>query len=110
MRVFRSKWFVKFALKEHISDATLCEAVNDAEIGNMDAEYGGGAINQRIARPNKGKSGGTGRLSFSDGVTEHFSSMRFRRADDITKVSLRNGPSRTLQKEPLRSPMQRLSS
>ena len=58
MRVFRSKWFVKFARKEHISDATLCGAIKDAEIGDIDAEYGGGAINQSIARPNKGKSGG----------------------------------------------------
>ena len=58
MWVFNSKWFVNFALKEHISDATLCGAVNDAEIGNIDAEYGGGVIKQRVARPNKGKSGG----------------------------------------------------
>jgi len=38
MRVFKSKWFVKFARKECISDVTLCEAVKDAEIGNIDAD------------------------------------------------------------------------
>ena len=36
----------------------LCEVVKDAEIGKIDADYGGGVIKQRIARPNEGKSGG----------------------------------------------------
>jgi len=58
MRVFKSKWFVKFARKEHISDVTPCEALKAAEIGNIDADYGDGVIKQTIARPNKGKSGG----------------------------------------------------
>ena len=55
MRIFKNKWFVR---KEGISDATLCEAVKDAEAGNINADYGGGVIKQRIARPNEGKSGG----------------------------------------------------
>lgn len=58
MRVFKSKRFAKFARKERISDARLCEAVEDAERGLIDADYGGGVIKQRIARPNEGKSGG----------------------------------------------------
>jgi len=32
--------------------------VEDAERGLIDADYGGGVIKQRIARPNEGKSGG----------------------------------------------------
>ena len=47
-----------FARKERISDAKLCEVVKDIEAGKIDADYGGGVIKQRIARPNKGKSGG----------------------------------------------------
>ena len=58
MRVLKNKWFVKFAHKDRIRDATLCAAVKDAESGNIDADYGGGVIKQRIARPNEGKSGG----------------------------------------------------
>ena len=58
MRVFKSKWFVQFAHKERISDVKLCEVVKDAESGKIDADYGGGVIKQRIARPNEGKSGG----------------------------------------------------
>ena len=36
----------------------LCKAVADAESGQVDADYGGGVMKQRIARPNEGKSGG----------------------------------------------------
>ena len=58
MRIFKNKQFAKFARKECISDSKLCEVVKDAEAGKIDADYGGGVIKQRIARPNKGKSGG----------------------------------------------------
>ena len=56
-RIFKSKWFVRFAHKERISDAKLCEAISDADKGNVNADYGGGVIKQRIARPGQGKSG-----------------------------------------------------
>lgn len=58
MRIFRNKWFSKFAKKEGISDQKLIKAVTDADDGNIDADYGGGVIKQRIARPQEGKSGG----------------------------------------------------
>lgn len=58
VRIFKNRWFVRFARKEGISDAKLREAVKDAEAGNINADYGGGLIKQRIARPNEGKSGG----------------------------------------------------
>ena len=32
--------------------------MENAEAGKIDADYGGGVIKQRIARPNEGKSGG----------------------------------------------------
>ncbi len=58
MRIFKNKWFARFARKERISDAKLCEVVKDADQGNIDADYGGGVIKQRIARPQQGKSSG----------------------------------------------------
>ena len=58
MQIFTNKWFAKFAKEEEILDKELCEAVRDAERGFIDADYGGGVIKQRIARPNEGKSGG----------------------------------------------------
>jgi hypothetical protein len=58
VRIFKSKRFAKFARKQRITDANLIDAVSDAEQGLIDADYGGGVIKQRIARPNEGKSGG----------------------------------------------------
>lgn len=58
MRIFKNTWFAKFARKEGISDVMLLQAIQAAEKGNVDADYGGGVIKQRIARQNQGKSGG----------------------------------------------------
>ncbi len=58
MRIFKNKRFSKFARKEGISDEKLIQAVRDVDDGNIDADYGGGVIKQRIARPQEGKSGG----------------------------------------------------
>ena len=64
MRVFKNGWFQKFARKENISDAMLCEAVARAERGQIDADLGSGLIKQRLARPGAGKSGGFRTLVF----------------------------------------------
>ena len=58
MRIFKNKWFAKFARKERISGEKLIQAVQDVDAGNIDADYGGGVIKQRIARRKGGKSGG----------------------------------------------------
>jgi hypothetical protein len=55
---FQKQVVLKFAGEEGIQDKELCEAVSEAERGLIDADYGGGVIKQRIARPNEGKSGG----------------------------------------------------
>ncbi len=64
MRVFKNLWFARFARKERISDAVLCDAVSRAEKGLVDADLGGGVIKQRVARPGAGKSGGYRTLIF----------------------------------------------
>ena len=64
MRLFKSSRFHKFARKEKISDAMLCEAVKRAERGLIDADLGAGLIKQRVARPGAGKSGGFRTLIF----------------------------------------------
>lgn len=58
MRIFKNRWFVKFAKKEGIDAQQLIKAVADAESGKIDANYGGGVIKRRIARAGGGKSGG----------------------------------------------------
>jgi hypothetical protein len=64
MRVFKSAWFRKFAGKEKISDAALCDAVARAEAGLIDADLGAGLLKQRVSRPGAGKSGGYRTLIF----------------------------------------------
>ena len=58
MRIFKTKWFTKFAHKEYMADATLVEAIREIESGLVDADYGGGLVKKRIAREGSGKSGG----------------------------------------------------
>ena len=58
MRVFKNRWFARFARKLAITDEALCEAIDDAERGLIDADLGSGVIKHRIARPGAGKSGG----------------------------------------------------
>jgi hypothetical protein len=58
LRVFKNKWFVRFARDQGIGNEALCEAIARAEKGLIDANLGGNVIKQRIARPNEGKSGG----------------------------------------------------
>lgn len=57
-RIFKTKWFQRFARNQGIEDAALVEAVARAEKGQIDANLGGGVIKQRIARPGEGRSGG----------------------------------------------------
>ncbi len=58
MRIFKNEVFDGFAHKERIADRELCEAVARAERGLIDADLGGGVIKQRVARANRGRSGG----------------------------------------------------
>ncbi len=58
MRIFKSRWFERFARKEGIADSLLDEAVARAERGQIDGALGGEVIKQRIARPGQGKSKG----------------------------------------------------
>lgn len=58
MRIFRNKWFSRFARQEGIADQELIDAIERADRGLVDADLGGGVIKQRISRPGEGKSGG----------------------------------------------------
>ena len=58
MEVYKTKWFRRFARREKITDAMLCDAVARAERGQVDADLGGGVIKQRMARKGQGRSGG----------------------------------------------------
>ena len=58
MRLFKTKWFVRYARRERLNDQNLRDAIGRAERGLVDADLGGGIIKQRVARTGAGRSGG----------------------------------------------------
>jgi hypothetical protein len=58
MRIFKTKWLVRYMRRERIADRSLTEAIERAGRGLIDADLGGGIIKQRIARSGQGRSGG----------------------------------------------------
>ncbi len=58
MRIFKTRWFVRFARRSRIAHASLSDAVDRIERGLIDADLGGGVIKQRVARQAQGRSGG----------------------------------------------------
>jgi hypothetical protein len=58
VRIFKTKWFNRFAGKMGISDTKLRGIANGLERGQGDADLGGDVYKVRVARPGEGKSGG----------------------------------------------------
>jgi hypothetical protein len=58
VRIFKTKWFARFARKEHISDKMLMNAIREIEQGLIDGELGAELIKKRVARIGEGKRGG----------------------------------------------------
>ena len=58
MKIFKTKEFARFSRREDVDDERLCEAVDRAEGGLVDADLGGVLIKQRIARKGQGRRGG----------------------------------------------------
>lgn len=58
MRIFKTKAFHKFAVKNAILDNDLIEAITRADKGLIDAELGANIIKQRLAKQGQGRSGG----------------------------------------------------
>ena len=81
MRVFKNKWFVRFADKEGITDDELKEMVNQLEEGQPDANLGGGVYKMRVARSGEGKSGGYRVLVFFRSGERTFFRYGFSKSD-----------------------------
>jgi hypothetical protein len=58
VRVFKTRWFARFARSEKLDDESLVDAIGRAARGLVDADLGGGLIKQRVARQGRGRSGG----------------------------------------------------
>jgi hypothetical protein len=58
MRVFKIKLFARFARRHGLDDQMLCDSVDRAARGLIDADLGGGLIKQRVPRRGQGRSSG----------------------------------------------------
>ena len=58
MRIFKTRWFARFARKAGISDTMLTDAIREVEKGLVDGRIGQGLIKKRLARTGEGKRGG----------------------------------------------------
>lgn len=57
MRIFKTKWFQRWASKEHLDDDTLRRTVAEMVAGLIDADLGGHVIKKRAALPGHDKRG-----------------------------------------------------
>lgn len=57
-RVFLTKWFARYARKERFDEASLLNAIDQADLGIVAANLGGCLVKLRVARTGAGKSGG----------------------------------------------------
>lgn len=91
MRIFKTKWFSRFASRESIDDTKLVEAVQNMENGLVDADYGGGMIKQRISRESEGKSGGYRSIIAFKSETRSIFFFAFPKSekDNLTKAEVR---------------------
>ena len=58
MRVFKNKWFDRWARREDISDSTLYNTAVEIAEERYDADLGGYLFKKRLARTGSGKRGG----------------------------------------------------
>ena len=58
MRVFKNKWFSRWARGEGITDTALHKAATEIAAGKVEADLGGCLFKKRLAREGQGKSGG----------------------------------------------------
>ena len=58
MRIFKTKWFVRWAYTEGVSDEVLLSAVEEMSRGLIDANLGGHVFKKRVGINGRGKRGG----------------------------------------------------
>jgi len=58
MRVFKNKWFARWARLEDVPDSVLLQAATEIVAGQVEADLGGWLFKKRLAREGSGKRGG----------------------------------------------------
>ena len=58
MRIYKAKWFNKWAAKEGLTDLKLKAVVEEMDAGLIDADLGGHVYKKRVSTAGKGKGAG----------------------------------------------------
>ena len=59
MKVYKTRWFSRWAKSEGVSDKALLNAVSEMTNGLIGSDLGGSVYKKRVALPGRGKSGGS---------------------------------------------------
>ena len=54
-RVFKTRHFSRWLKKSDLTDAALCQAVNEMVADLIDADLGGDIVKKRVALPGRGR-------------------------------------------------------
>ena len=57
-RVFKTRYFQRWMRKTELTDAGLCNAIDEMLAGLIDADLGGGVLKKRVSVGGRGKRGG----------------------------------------------------
>lgn len=95
MRTFMTKEFARFARREGITDKALCDAVDRAERGRIDADLGSNLIKQRVARSGQGRRGASVRSLYGGPANAASSSTALPRAARRTSRRTNSKTTRT---------------
>jgi hypothetical protein len=57
-RTFKTRYFQRWMRKTDLTDAALCEAVEEMAAGLIDADLGGYVVKKRVGLAGRGKRGG----------------------------------------------------
>jgi len=59
MRVFKTRWFSKWAKKAKLADDALWKTAKEMDGGLLETDLGGHVYKKRVALPGRGKRGGS---------------------------------------------------
>lgn len=95
-RVFKTRHFQRWMRKSRLTDAALCEAVEEMIAGLIDADLGGGVVKKRIGLSGRGKRGGARTLLATNKGTRWFFVFGFEKTNARISVTANSMPCRVL--------------
>lgn len=64
--VFKTRHFRRWMRKTELTDAALCQGIEEMTAGLIDAELGGGVVKKRVGLAGRGERGGARTLLAGD--------------------------------------------